>query len=205
MCHWQHLLPSDDLSWYVTLTSSFNATLPWGQEHVPYSTRVHGVEEGEGSSRSWADGVTPGQRLTWGACWMVRSPPWYHQPLLPSAVLLLSLLLLASHLLFFETPRFNFFRTLYLSSTGLYFQKGWLCSCHRNSRSAEQSKYVRPSPCRETLRAGHTFLVIPRESAKNWLIRRDPDAGKDWGQEEKGTTEDEMAGWHHQLSGHEFE
>ena len=37
------------------------------------------------------------------------------------------------------------------------------------------------------------------------LIGKDPDAGRDWGQEEKGTTEDEMAGWHHQLDGHEFE
>ena len=36
------------------------------------------------------------------------------------------------------------------------------------------------------------------------LIWRDPDAGKDWGQEEKGMTEDEMGGWHHQLSGHRF-
>ena len=36
---------------------------------------------------------------------------------------------------------------------------------------------------------------------KNWLIGKDPDAGKDWGQEEKGTTEDEMIGWHHQLNG----
>ena len=40
---------------------------------------------------------------------------------------------------------------------------------------------------------------------KNWLIWKDPDAGKDWGQEEKGTTEDEMVGWHHWLDGHEFE
>ena len=40
--------------------------------------------------------------------------------------------------------------------------------------------------------------------AKNWLIRKDPDAGKDWGQEEKGMTEDEMVGWHHRLDGHEF-
>ena len=40
---------------------------------------------------------------------------------------------------------------------------------------------------------------------KSWLIGKDRDAGKDWGQEEKGTTEDEMAGWHHQLDGHEFE
>ena len=39
---------------------------------------------------------------------------------------------------------------------------------------------------------------------KNWLIGKDPDAGKDWSQEEKGTTEDEMVGWHHWLSGHEF-
>ena len=36
------------------------------------------------------------------------------------------------------------------------------------------------------------------------FIRKDSDAGRDWGQEEKGTTEDEMAGWHHQLNGHEF-
>ena len=41
--------------------------------------------------------------------------------------------------------------------------------------------------------------------AKNWLLGKDPDAGKDWRQEEKGTTEDEMVGWHHQLNGHEFE
>ena len=41
--------------------------------------------------------------------------------------------------------------------------------------------------------------------AKNQLIGKDPDAGKDWGQEEKGMTEDEMVGWHHQQVGHEFE
>jgi len=41
--------------------------------------------------------------------------------------------------------------------------------------------------------------------AKNWLIRKDPDAGKVWRREEKGTTEDEMVGWHHWLDGHEFE
>ena len=40
--------------------------------------------------------------------------------------------------------------------------------------------------------------------AKSWLIGKDSDAGKDWGQEEKGMTEDEMAGWHHRLNGHEF-
>ena len=39
---------------------------------------------------------------------------------------------------------------------------------------------------------------------KSWLIGKDPDAGKDWGQEERGTTEDEMVGWHHWLNGHGF-
>ena len=40
---------------------------------------------------------------------------------------------------------------------------------------------------------------------KSWLTRKDPDAGKDWRWKEKGTAEDEMAGWHHRLYGHEFE
>ena len=40
---------------------------------------------------------------------------------------------------------------------------------------------------------------------KNWLLGKETDAGKDWKWEEKGTTEDEMVGWHHQLYGHEFE
>ena len=39
---------------------------------------------------------------------------------------------------------------------------------------------------------------------KSWHIGKDTDAGRDWGQEEKGMTEDEMAGWHYQLNGHEF-
>ena len=47
------------------------------------------------------------------------------------------------------------------------------------------------------------ILWLP--DAKNWLIWKDPDAGKDWRQEEKGTTEDEMVGWHHWLNGYEFE
>ena len=49
-----------------------------------------------------------------------------------------------------------------------------------------------------------TPIIWPPD-AKNWLTRKDPDAGKDWGQEEKGTTEDEIVGWHHWLTGHEFE
>ena len=46
------------------------------------------------------------------------------------------------------------------------------------------------------------ILGPPR--AKSGLIGKDSNAGRDWGQEEKGTTEDEMAGWHHRLDGHEF-
>ena len=41
--------------------------------------------------------------------------------------------------------------------------------------------------------------------AKSWLTGEDPDAGRDWGQEEQGATKDKMAGWHHRLDGHEFE
>ena len=47
--------------------------------------------------------------------------------------------------------------------------------------------------------------ILRPPHAKSWLIGKDSDAGRDWGQEEKGTTEAEMAGWHHQLNGHEFE
>ena len=55
----------------------------------------------------------------------------------------------------------------------------------------------------------YTEYIIRRvlwpPDAKNWLIGKDPDARKDWRQEEKGTTEDEMAGWHHQLDRYEFD
>ena len=47
--------------------------------------------------------------------------------------------------------------------------------------------------------------IVWLPDVKKWLIWKDPDAGKDWGQEEKGTAEDEMVGWHHWLNGHEFE
>jgi len=49
-----------------------------------------------------------------------------------------------------------------------------------------------------------TSIVWPPD-VKNWLIWKEPDAGKDWRQEEKGTTEDEIVEWHHRLDGHEFE
>ena len=79
----------------------------------------------------------------------------------------------------------------------------------------------RPLDCREIKpvnpKRNQSWIFIGRTDAeaetpilwppdvKNWLIRKDPDAGKDWRQEEKGSTEDEMVGWHHQLNGHESE
>jgi len=66
-------------------------------------------------------------------------------------------------------------------------------------------------------KGNHSWIFIGRTDAeaetpifwspdvKNWLIWKDPDAGKDWRQEEKGMTEGEMTGWHHRLNGHEFE
>ena len=48
-----------------------------------------------------------------------------------------------------------------------------------------------------------TPIVWPPDM-KNWFTGKDPDAGKDWQQEKKGMTEDEMVGWHHRLNGHEF-
>ena len=46
--------------------------------------------------------------------------------------------------------------------------------------------------------------ILWSPDVKSWLIGKDPDAGKDWEQEEKGTTEYEMVGWHHRPNGHEF-
>ena len=78
-----------------------------------------------------------------------------------------------------------------------------------------------PLDCKEIQqvhpKGGQSWVFIGRTDAeaetpklrppdtKNWLIGKDPDAGKDWGQEEKEMTEEEMFGWHHWLNGHEFE
>ena len=60
---------------------------------------------------------------------------------------------------------------------------------------------VRPKGNRSWIFIGRTDTEA---DVKSWLIGKDPDAGKDWMWEEKETTEDEMVGWHHRLSGHEF-
>ena len=78
-----------------------------------------------------------------------------------------------------------------------------------------------PLDCKESqpvyLKGDQSFVFIGRSDAeaetpilwpphaKSWLTGKDPDAGRDWESKEKGMTEDEMVGWHHQLDGHEFE
>ena len=89
------------------------------------------------------------------------------------------------------------------------------CSCsHTKSSSLLISllKQYSQSLRRETLRHPYFHPYAKAETpvlwpphAKSWLIGKDSDAGRDWGQEEKGTTEDEMARWHHRLDGHESE
>ena len=63
-------------------------------------------------------------------------------------------------------------------------------------------KEISPGCSLETDAKAETLILWPPH-AKSWLIGKDSDAGRDWWQEEKGTAEDEMAGWHHWLDGHE--
>ena len=76
-----------------------------------------------------------------------------------------------------------------------------------DSRRSNQSILKRNQPWifigRSDAKAEAPILWPP--DVKIWFIRKDSDTGRDWGQEEKGTTEDEMAGWHHRLNGHESE
>ena len=72
----------------------------------------------------------------------------------------------------------------------------------------KEIKSVNPKGNQSWIFIGRTNAEAPilwPPDAKNWLIGKDPDARKDWRRAEKGTTEDEMAGWHHWLDGHEFE
>ena len=87
----------------------------------------------------------------------------------------------------------------------------WIVVLEKTLESPSDSKEIKPvNP-----KGNQSWILIGRNDtevpilcppdAKSWLIRKDPDAGKDWRQEEKGMIEDEMVGWHHQLNGHEFE
>ena len=75
---------------------------------------------------------------------------------------------------------------------------------------SEEIKPVNPKGNQSWIFTGRTDAeakapILWPLDVKSWLIRKDPAAGKNWRQEEKGTTEDEIAGWHHWLHGHEFE
>ena len=71
----------------------------------------------------------------------------------------------------------------------------------------KESKPVNPKESQPWIFFGKTDTEAPilwPPGVKNWLPGKGPDAGKDWGQEEKGVTEDDMVGWHHRLDGHDF-
>ena len=68
-----------------------------------------------------------------------------------------------------------------------------------------QLKETSPESSLEGLDAEAETPILWLPDVKYWLTGKDPNAGKDWGWEEKGITEDEMVGWHHWLNGHEFE
>ena len=75
---------------------------------------------------------------------------------------------------------------------------------------SKEIKQVNPKGNQLWLFVGRTYAeaevsIFWPPDAKSQLIGKDPDVGKDWGQEAKGATEDEMVGWHHQLNGQEFE
>ena len=79
-----------------------------------------------------------------------------------------------------------------------------------NPLGCEEIQPVNPKGNQSWIFTGMTDVeaeapILWPPDAKNWLNGKDLDAEKDWRQEEKGTTEDEMVGWHHQLNGHEFE
>ena len=89
----------------------------------------------------------------------------------------------------------------------------WTVVLEKTLESPLDSKEIQPIHPKEN----QSWIVIGRTDAeaetpilwppdaKNWLIWKDPDAGRDWNWEEKGATEAEMIGWHHRLDGHEFE
>ena len=77
-----------------------------------------------------------------------------------------------------------------------------------NPLDCKEIKPVNPKGNQLWIFIGRTEAEVPilwPPDAKSWLTGKDPDAGKEWGQEEKGMTEGEMVGWHHRLNGYEFE
>ena len=90
---------------------------------------------------------------------------------------------------------------------------GWSCfqalvlpcmSLHREEKTSQTGSEWELCH-QESLQDGYSLFIYPGSDLHSRLNGKDPDAGKDWGQEEKGATEDEMVGWHHWPNGHEFE
>ena len=92
------------------------------------------------------------------------------------------------------------------------FSNFWTVVLEKTLESPLDSKEIKPDFLKE-INSEYSLegwcwswsLMLKPLDAKSQLIRKDPDAGIDWGQEEKGVTENEMVGWHHRLNGHEFE
>ena len=107
----------------------------------------------------------------------------------------------------------NFYRKKTKSIKKAEHQTFLNCSVEKTLESPLDCKEIQPVPPKgdqswvfigRTDAEAETPIVWPPD-VKNWLIGKDPDAGKDWRQEEKRTTEDEMGRWHHRLNGHESE
>ena len=84
----------------------------------------------------------------------------------------------------------------------------WLMVLEKTLENPLEIKPVNPKENQGWIFFGRTDAeapVLSSSHAKNWLIGKDPDTGKDWGQEEKAVIEDEMSAWHHWLNGHEFQ
>ena len=160
----------------------------------------------------WADGAWPGIRseLPW-CSWDNSISP--HPTSRPAVILFhylkLKILLCGSSVSYFLTHRQFFFK--YLPNFTVF--SIWTVLLEKTLESPLDSKEIQPVHPkgsqswkfigRTDAEAETPILWLP--DVKNRLIWKDPDAGKDWRQEEKRTTEDEMVGWHHRLNGHEFE
>ena len=95
-----------------------------------------------------------------------------------------------------------------LGNTWIHLCSGTLEKILESPLDSKEIKAVSPKGNQPWIFIGRTNAeaeapIIWQPDAKSWLTGKDPDAGKHWGQEEKGVTEDEMVGWHHRLSGQE--
>ena len=91
-----------------------------------------------------------------------------------------------------------------------WFRTAVLEKTLESSLDSKETKLVNPKGNQPSISTGRTDTeaeapIFRPPDAKSWLIKKDPDAGKDWRQEEMRATEDELVGWHHWFNGHEFE